>query len=241
MTMDLSEQRKDYNPYSRQVADVLGVAEDGRILLKVQDTSLLQKCRQVEITPIDRRKLSGQQRRMCWALIGAIAEWQGESKAQTMKDMVNEAMKLDLLEVAGETPEEMFSLSNAPMSTVREYQRFLIDFILENDIQTPQPLHEYADDLKHYLYSCLANRRCCVCGKSADLHHSNLDGSRVGMGRDRTQIIHEGLSVLPLCRLHHTEIHTMPEKDFLEKYHLPEPIKLDKYLCSVLGVKATAD
>ena len=48
MTMDLSEQRKGYNPYSRQVADVLGVAEDGRILLKVQDTSLLQKCSSVD-------------------------------------------------------------------------------------------------------------------------------------------------------------------------------------------------
>lgn len=229
------------NLFGKQVAEILGVSDDGRVLLHVENPQLLRRCKQVELRPIDKRKLSNKQRSMCWALIGAIAEWQGDSKAQTMKDMVNEAMKLDLLEQSGESPEEMFSLSDAPMSVICKYQAFLIDFIIENDIPTSRPLYSYADDLERYMYTCLANRHCCVCGKKADLHHSNLDGSRVGMGRDRTQIIHEGLSVMPLCREHHTEIHTMPENDFLAKYHLPGPIKLDKHLCLLLGVKATAD
>ena len=216
MPMDSSE---SINLFGKQVAQILGISDDGRILLHVENPQLLRRYKQVELRPIDKRKLSNKQRSMCWALIGAIAEWQGDSKAQTMKDMVNEAMKLDLLEQSGEGPEEMFSLSDAPMSVICKYQTFLIDFIIENDIPTSKPLYSYADDL----------------------HHSNLDGSRVGMGRDRTQIIHEGLSVMPLCREHHTEIHTMPENEFLEKYHLPGPIKLDKHLCLLLGVKATAD
>ena len=83
---------------------------------------------------------------MVWALIGYIAEWQGESKASTMKTMVNEAMKYDFLSLAGEDIGEPFSLSNAPMSLVCEYQKFLIDFIVENDIQTDRPLYEYVDD-----------------------------------------------------------------------------------------------
>lgn len=238
--MGLDEQR-NYNPFGRQIARIVQINKDGDVIIHVDDVSLLKKCKEIEITPIDARKLSNKQRRMCWALIGCIAEWQGESKAQTMRDMVNEAMKLDLLESSDESPDMMFSLSDAPMSVICEYQRFLVDFIIENDISTPQPLYEYADDLDRYVYSCIANRRCCVCGRPADIHHCNIDGSRVGMGRDRTQIVHEGLSVLPLCRNHHTEIHTMPEPDFLDKYHLPGPVKLDKYLCSVLGVKATAD
>lgn len=238
MPMDSSE---SINLFGKQVAQILGISDDGRILLHVENPQLLRRYKQVELRPIDKRKLSNKQRSMCWALIGAIAEWQGDSKAQTMKDMVNEAMKLDLLEQSGEGPEEMFSLSDAPMSVICKYQTFLIDFIIENDIPTSKPLYSYADDLERYMYTCLANRHCCICGKKADLHHSNLDGSRVGMGRDRTQIIHEGLSVMPLCREHHTEIHTMPENEFLEKYHLPGPIKLDKHLCLLLGVKATAD
>ena len=97
------------NLFGKQVAEILGVSDDGRVLLHVENPQLLRRCKQVELRPIDKRKLSNKQRSMCWALIGAIAEWQGDSKAQTMKDMVNEAMKLDLLEQSGESPEEMFS------------------------------------------------------------------------------------------------------------------------------------
>ena len=60
----------------------------------------------------------------------------------------------------------------------------------------------------------------------------------VGMGRDRTDIIHEGLEVLPLCREHHREAHTMPDTDFFEKYHIPGGIILDRTLCRLYGLKA---
>ena len=229
-----------YNPYGRQKATILGTSDDGRVLLKVDDLSLIDKCKSVFITPNDTRQITSNQRRMVWALIGYIAEWQGESKASTMKTMVNEAMKYDFLSLAGEDIGEPFSLSNAPMSLVREYQKFLIDFIVENDIQTDRPLYEYVDDNDRYIYSCLAKQRCCVCGKKSDLHHCNIDGSRVGMGRDRRTIIHEGLSVLPLCREHHNEIHTMPENEFFEKYHI-SPIKLDKNLCRRYGLHTYAE
>lgn len=232
---------EQYNPFCRQKAKVLKIYENGNILLKVENINRLKNTEEIELRPIDKRKLSNRQRNMCWALIGEISEWQGNSKTETFKDIVNEAMKMDFLEVSDEDLTEMFSLSNAPMSLVCEYQRFLINFIIENNIPTKKPLYTYSEDLEDYMYNCLANRRCCICGKKADLHHSNLGRSRVGMGRDRQTIIHEGLYVMPLCREHHTEIHTMPESEFIERYHLPNPIKLDKNLCKILGVKATAD
>ena len=229
-----------YNPYGRQKATVLGLSEDGRVLLKVDNPMLLAKCKTVFISPNDTRQISNNQRRMVWALIGFIAEWQGESKSSTMKTMINEAMKYDFLSLAGENIGESFSLSNAPVSVVCEYQKFLIDFIVENDIPTDKPLYEYVDDNDRYIYSCLAKQRCCVCGKKSDLHHCNIDGSRVGMGRDRRTIIHEGLSVLPLCRKHHNEIHMAPENEFFARYHI-SPIKLDKNLCRRYGLKTYAD
>lgn len=69
------------------------------------------------------------------------------------------------------------------------YIDFLIDFILEHNIGTKCNLSEMAGDIEKYIYSCLMHKRCCVCGKKADLHHVD----RVGMGRNRDEIIHEGL------------------------------------------------
>lgn len=60
----------------------------------------------------------------------------------------------------------------------------------------------------------------------------------VGMGRDRTDIIHEGMEVLPLCREHHQEAHTMPDADFFARYHLPGGVTMDRTLCRLYGLKA---
>jgi len=200
------------NPYGRQIAQVIGVADNGEILLKVKDTSLIRRCNSVEVTPIDKRKVSPQQRRMCWQLIGCIAGWSGESKSNTIKDLFNEMMKCEFFNQSGEEIKS-FSLSDAPMSLVLEYQKFLINFIIENGIQTPLPLYNYSNDAYEYIYSCIAHKHCCICGKPSDLHHVD----RIGMGRNRKTIIHEGLLAYPLCRIHHSEAHTMPDKDFLEK------------------------
>lgn len=212
----------DYNPFKRQVAKIIGIDEN-KVLLRVKNTDGLSRFNEIEISPIDHRSISGQQRKMCWALIGAISEWSGDTKSS-----VAETMKLDFLTQSGEPLENTFSLSDAPMSVVSEYQRFLIDFIIENEVPTKEPLISYADDFTAYLRKCVYERKCCICGRHADIHHSNLDGSRVGMGRNREKMDHVGLSVFPLCRSHHNEIHTMPEKEFLDKYHLPDPVKLDE-------------
>ena len=67
----------------------------------------------------------------------------------------------------------------------------------------------------------------------AELHHVD----RVGMGRDRTDILHEGMEALPLCREHHAEAHTMPDAEFFEKYHLDGGVVLDKTLCRIYKLK----
>lgn len=181
------------------------------------------------VQPMDSRPLSDKQRKACYALIGAIADYAGMSK-----DRTKELMKLKFLsENMEDMSERIFSLSNAPMSLVCAFQRFLVQFILEWDIPTDFSLLDMVDDVSDYIYGCLVNKKCVVCGRPADLHHVE----RVGMGRNREEIIHEGMEVLPLCREHHTEAHTMPDKDFFERYHLPGGIVMDKTLCRLYGLK----
>lgn len=193
-------------------------------------TMCKREFRQCLVQPIDSRPLSDKQRKMCYSLLREIAEYTGQGIGPT-----KEWMKIKFLaEDLEQTADKIFSLSNAPMSLVCAFQRFLIRFVLDWDIPCRFSLLEYADDVPDYLYSCLINKKCCICGRPTDLHHID----RVGMGRDRADIIHEGMEVLPLCREHHTEAHSKPDSEFFDKYHLPGGIVLDKTLCRMYGLKA---
>ena len=130
--------------------------------------------KECNVQMIDSRPLSDKQRKLCYALIREIADFAGYG-TNAMKDL----MKVEFMaEVMGDTADRIFSLSNAPMSLVCEFQRFLIRFILDKDIPCSFPLLDYVDDVPDYIYSCLINKKCVVCGRKADLHHVD----HVGMG-----------------------------------------------------------
>lgn len=188
-----------------------------------------RKYKNVKVQLIDGRPLSSKQRRSCYAMITEIADYMGEEKAEA-KDFLKQRFMAAELEELGDA---IFSLSDAPMSLVAAFQRFLARFIVRHDIPTKKPMLDYVDDIGDYIYSCLINKKCAICGRHADLHHVE----RVGMGRNREEIIHECMECLPLCREHHTEAHTMPDAEFFEKYHLDGGIKLDKTLCRIYGLK----
>jgi hypothetical protein len=183
----------------------------------------------VSITLHDSRPLSGKQRRSCYAMLGEISEWSGQEKEE-----VKQLLKLNFwTSELWQTADSLFSLSDAPMSVVAAFQSWLARFIVANDVPTKRPMLDYVDDIPNYVYACLCKKKCCICGKHADLHHSDA----IGAGRDRTEIIHEGIPALPLCREHHTECHKIGQKTFEERYHIIHGIELDKHLCKVYGLK----
>jgi hypothetical protein len=211
----------DYDP-RRQELTIKAHFDDWYILAK-------RGYKECNIQLIDSRPLSDKQRRTCYKLIREIAKYTGMEL-----DPTKEYLKLKfLVEDMQETADQMFSLSTAPMSLVCAFQAFLVDFILGWDIPCSFPLLDFVDDTGSYLYSCLARKKCCICGKSADLHHVD----HVGVGRDREEIVHEGMEALPLCREHHTEIHTIGKITFFEKYHIERGVILDKGLCKVYRLK----
>ena len=209
---------------------IIDVKEDGKAIIEapIDITKLIrQNIKECYIDYIDSRSLSDQQRKMCYALINSIADWSGSS-AQDIKEYFKIEFWTEHIDTLAD---KVFSLSNAPMSLVAEFQRFLINFILENDIPTKYPLLDYVDDIDHYVYMCLIHKKCAICGKKAELHH--MDGSTVGMGNDRTQISHIGREVMSLCNIHHQEYHNIGGKDFLQKYHLNGGIIADKTICKI--------
>lgn len=205
----------------------------GELLIRAPYTDYFTLCKREYKTclvqPIDNRPLSDKQRRMCYALLGEIAEWSGQGKDATKQWMKIKFTANDLQQLS----DKIFSLSNAPMSLVCSFQRYLVHFILDWDIPCSFSLLDHVDDVPDYIYHCMVTKKCCVCGMPAELHHVD----RVGMGRDRTDIIHEGMEALSLCRGHHEEAHAMGGNEFFDRYHLPGGIVLDRTLCRLYGVK----
>ena len=182
---------------------------------------------------VDSRPLSEKQRRACYALLREISNYTGMGDGPT-----KEWMKLKfIVDDLGETADKIFSLRNAPMSLVCAFQRFLVRFIVDWDIPCSFSLLNFVDDVQDYIYACLISKKCCITGRKAQLHHID----RVGMGRNRNDIVHEGMEVLPLSPEMHMEAHSTSDQDFFKKYHLNGGIMLDKTLCRIWKLKRSKE
>ncbi len=184
---------------------------------------------EVQVGLPDGRRISPEQRRKAYALMGEIAEAVGYEK-----DEIKDVMKHDFVSNhLQQLEKELFSLSDCDVTTAKEYISYLIDFILRNDIPTHVPLIELADDIDRYVYACLIRKKCCICGQKADFHHVDA----VGMGNDRDEVQHIGRRCLPLCRAHHVEIHTIGTTEFCNRYHI-HPQICDEKIAKVYRLRS---
>ena len=177
---------------------------------------------------VDKRRISAKQRKKAYVLISYIAAWWGYTPVEAMKEM----LKLMFVGEA-ETLRRSFSLSDCDMMTARLFISYLIDFCLLHGVDVGEPLYQLAEDIPRYVWACLMNKRCAVCGRKAELHHVDA----VGMGRNRKEICHIGMRALPLCREHHTEIHSIGQEDFLRRYII-ELVRIDERIAKVYRLKA---
>ena len=218
---------------------IVDLLKDGTAVIKAKIPNIEQALRRgflkVEIILWDGRRISPEQRRKCYALLGEIAEYTDGIRTAETVDEQKRLLKMEfMLRRMEATERRMFSLADCDMSTAREFITYLIDFIIANDIPTRVPLIDNCDDIAAYMYACTMHRKCAVCGKAADIHH--CEGSRIGAGVDRTKVHQLGREVLPLCRVHHTELHAVPESEFMKKYHL-QKVRLDEALCKRLKLR----
>jgi len=177
----------------------------------------------------DRYKITTPQRRKAYSLLQAICKWSGYTPLETEKELTKQMF------ICSQSPTlaDTFSLADCSREVARLYITYLINFCLLHDIPCGEPLYKLCEDIPKYVYMALIHKRCAVCGQKAELHHTV--GNTVGMGRNRKEICHIGMKVLPLCRLHHTEIHRIGQSDFLKKYIL-EPVKVDERIAETYNL-----
>lgn len=187
-----------------------------------------QQWDEVEVMIPDGRRISPDQRRKAYALMGEIAAWAGMETEE-----VKLVQKHDFVQKHLEgLHKELFSLSDCDMTTAKEFITYLIDFVLEFDVPLKLPIMDVVDDVQKYVYSCLMHKKCAVCGKKAELHHVD----RVGMGNNRNEIMHLGRRCLPLCREHHIEIDHLGDVRFCERYHI-EPVEIDDKIAKLYRLR----
>ena len=174
----------------------------------------------------DREEISAEQRKKIFAIVEEIAIWAGYGKEteRVRKNLTADFLRQNIQRL------QMSAVSLAggggcDKGTASLYIEYLINFCLENDVPTSRPLMELADDLERYTYSALMHKKCLICGRKADLHHA--EGSMIGMGYNRKEKPQIGAMVMPLCREHHTEYHSIGGRAFDEKYHTTA-VALDK-------------
>lgn len=219
--------------------EIQDVREDGTAVIMAGlpnfDRALLRQYKRVEIILPDERRISPEQRRKVYAILGEISEYVSGCHDGDALEETKATMKMDFMLKRMESMERrLFSLSDCSVTTARAFIDYLITFVIANDIPTKVPLIEQCEDVSKYMYACTMHRKCAVCGRAADIHH--CEGSRIGAGADRVKAHQLGREVLPLCRVHHTECHAMPEDDFVAKYHL-QTVRLDEALCKRLKLR----
>lgn len=199
------------------------------------ERALDRKYKEVEVIFQDGRRISPDQRRKVYALIGEIAEFvEGFRNAETIESTKLLMKWQFILERLESQERKLFSLSNCNMTLARNFIDYLIEFIITNDIPTSVPLIENCEDIGKYIYACTVNKRCAICGKKAQWHHAE---DRVGMGRNRKEICHIGMRGIPLCEFHHELCHTMPQNEFNQKYHI-QSIKVDEKIARIYKLKS---
>ncbi|MQS44272.1 putative HNHc nuclease [Companilactobacillus mishanensis] len=168
----------------------------------------------VELDISDGRSISNDQRKKIYALIADISIWSGYSVEKEMPQI----MKWQYLMSTGE---QEFSLSDCSMTQANKYLSWILDFCFDNDIPFKTKTWDLLPNDFAMQYRCLKHRKCCICGKHADIAHLKT----VGLGRSRKRINHSDYYFMALCRTHHTEQHKIGIKTFLTRYHI-KPVKL---------------
>ena len=175
----------------------------------------------IDMKLLDNRGITAKQNRLSHALIKDIAEWSGDVPIYT-----EQYLKYDYMAISG----TWFFHRKGTRADAREWINFLIEFVLKNDVALPK-VYEYLKDDNAWFYYCLKYRRCCICGKPADVAHVE----EVGMGRNRHEIDHSQHHFMALCREHHSEQHTIGRDIFIEIYQIL-PVYLDYQTRKKLGV-----
>ncbi len=169
----------------------------------------IKKTDSCEVIFAEDDSITSKQRKLIYATLKDVADFMGERIAET--EIVFKQLFCQEKGIEG------ISFKDCTRQEASDFIDFLLEFAFYNDV----PLQsEYGIDraynINRYLELCLKYRKCCVCGKKADLHHDDA----IGRGFNRNKVDDSNKRKMALCRCHHQERHAIGSTAFNEKYHV---------------------
>jgi hypothetical protein len=198
--------------------------QSGIVYVKTSRPAVDNLADDVTILWHDSRGRTAEQNRKAWALMTEIAAFQGQEKESVYREQSLEFTSRNLEVLQG----MLFHLSTATVSEASAFISMLVEIIVEYGIPTKEPLLSMCEDVQRYVYACLVNKKCAICGRKSELHHVDA----IGMGYNRREKPQIGARVLPLAPEYHREIHTIGNEAFFAKYHV-EPVPMDERLAKI--------
>lgn len=164
---------------------------------------------EIDLQFIDPNDISHKQRKLIFALLNDIEEWNGDPVEYRRHILTQEFMALNNM--------DHFSLSNCSMQEAREFIDWILTFVFKYNVPIKHETSDLMKEDKNFIYMCVMKRKCVICGQGhAELAHYHA----VGRGRNRNKIDHRDNKVLPLCHKHHMLQHDMGMKSFNDYYKL---------------------
>lgn len=166
--------------------------------------------RYCELRMLDPRSFSVDQRKYYYALLGDISAFTGHF-VEEIDDNVRWKFKaltgrtISLSNGSENTKDDVVLLTNIALDLA-----FELNVALSNKIPIPDK------NLEYYFYKCITCRKCCICGKKADIHHVDT----VGMGGNRRKVDNSWRKFEALCREHHQMIDSLGQNAVDKKFHI---------------------
>lgn len=110
--------------------------------------------------------------------------------------------------------DKVISLSDCTITEAREYINTLMEYSLKEGLILTESGLKRTDDIDAYLIQCIRYKRCCICGKTAEIHHVDA----IGMGNDRRHVDDSEKKIAALCRIHHSLAHQKGWVQFADAY-----------------------
>lgn len=173
---------------------------------KLGSMFLAKHIKKAEMRFDDGRHISAEQRKKIYATVKDISDYTGylpEEQKEWLK----------YLHIS-RTGSDYFSLSECSMDTAREFINTILEYAIENGVILSEDAVNRTDDIGRYLYFCLMNKKCAVCGKDGEIHHEDA----IGMGNNRKTLDDSKHKKICLCRLHHTKAHELGVDRFTKMY-----------------------
>lgn len=167
--------------------------------------------RYCELRFLDPRSFSVDQRKYYYALLGDISAFTGH-----LIEEVDDNTRWEFKALTGRN----ISLSNGSSNTKDDVvllTNIALDLAFELNVSLSNKIPIPDKNLEYYFYKCLTHRKCCICGKHADIDHFD---ETVGMGRNRKEIDKTKFTYCALCRSHHTLKHTIGLTEFKKRFHV---------------------